>query len=79
MSYLKECNQRVSIKGVLSDTLSLIFRVPQGSVLGPVLFTMYKKPLGTIARRYVVKYHLYVENCIADIQLWMKGKLFKIK
>ena len=57
----------MSIRGVLSDTLSLIFGVPQCSVLGPALFTMYTKPVDTIAQRYGVKYHLYAD----DTQLYV--------
>ena len=36
--------------------------VPHGSVLGPLVFTMYTRPLGIIAQRYGVKYHLYADN-----------------
>ena len=57
----------MSIYGILSDTLSLPFGVWQTSVLGPALFSMYMKPLGTIAHRYGVKYHLYA----ADTQLYV--------
>ena len=67
-SYLKEhseCQFRVS----------LLFGVPQGTILSPALFTRYMKPLGTTAQRYGVKYHLCahdtqlynLEHCIADI------------
>ena len=40
-SYLKDRGQYVSVEGKASHVLSLEHGVPQGSVLGPVLFSMY--------------------------------------
>ena len=52
---------------ILSDIQFLLSSVPQGSVLGHLVFTMYTRPLGIIAQRYGVKYHLYA----ADKQLYI--------
>ena len=45
MSYLSDPYQSVEIDGVTSSPSPLVYGVPQGSVLGPVLFTLYSQPL----------------------------------
>ena len=40
-SYLCDRTQTCAISGVLSDPLTLTQGVPQGSILGPVLFSLY--------------------------------------
>ena len=37
----------------------LLYGIPQSSVLGPLFFPGYTRPLGIIAHRYGVNYHLY--------------------
>ena len=49
VSYLSARSQCVSVEEALSDMLCLIFGVPQGSVLGPILFAIYTLPLSRIA------------------------------
>ena len=44
-SFLTGRNQRVLIENTLSETLNVDFGVPQGSVLGPVLFNIYIQSL----------------------------------
>jgi len=40
-SYLSERKQRTEVEGTLSDTLDMELGVPQGSILGPILFLIY--------------------------------------
>ena len=44
-SFLTERTQRVKINNALSEVVKLLYGVTQGSVLGPILFNIYVRPL----------------------------------
>ena len=58
---------RVCVGGTKSETMSLKFGVPQGSIIGPKAFTMYSQPVADIIRRHGVQYHIYAD----DTQLYV--------
>ena len=60
-SYLNGRSQRVMVQGNLSQILNLDFGVPQGSCLGPLLFTIYASKLFD-----VIKVHLPTVHCYTD-------------
>ena len=69
-SYLTGRKQTITINRTSSSQANLLYGVPQGSVLGPVVFTCYIKPLGDIARKYGLELHIYAD----DTQLYLAFK-----
>ena len=62
-SYLSDRTQVIKLGNTHSDPQLLSFGVPQGSVLGPLLFSLYTTPLSQIIGKYQnVQHHLYADD-----------------
>ena len=61
-SYLSNRKQKIKIGDSFSEAVILPFGVPQGSVLGPLLFTLYTSPLSQLISKFNVTHHLYADD-----------------
>ena len=69
-SYLTGRSQFVEINDTKSSVRDLTVGVPQGSVLGPILYLLYTAPLADIIRSHGLVYHFYAD----DTQLYISFK-----
>jgi len=61
-NYLSNRKFTVKINDKICDFFCLLFGVPQGSLLGPVLFVLYVKALENIARKYGLRVQMYADD-----------------
>jgi hypothetical protein len=61
-SYLSHRSQSVAIDRSFSPSLPLQRGVPQGSVLGPLLFTLYTTPLSYLLTESSLQFHFYADD-----------------
>ena len=73
-SYLSDRSQSVCIDNVMSASSPLTFGVPQGSVLGPVLFSLYTQPLSDVIQYHQCSFHKFADD--TEISLHAKPESF---
>jgi len=70
-SFLTGRTQQIAYNDERSTTSSVLYGVPQGSVLGPLLYVLYTAPLFNIIAQHRVDVHQYAD----DIQLYLTVSL----
>ena len=68
-SFLSDIYQSINISGTLSSPQHLPFGVPQGSVLSPVLFSLYTTSLSQVIANRNLSHHLYADDTQVYISL----------
>ena len=63
-AYLSDCTQFGKVNDGISrsDVQHLVYSVPQGSLLGPMLYSLFTTSLGDIARSHGLSYHFYTDD-----------------
>ena len=61
-SYLSDQTQKVKISDTESTPAVLTQGVPQGSILGPILYTLFMSPVGDLCKEHRIDYCGYADD-----------------
>ena len=62
ISYLQGRTQVVTVNEIKSSHSLLTCRVPQGFVLGPILFIVFTQPLSDVVNHHSVSHHMFADD-----------------
>ena len=68
-SYLANRSQHVRVGSSRSPPSVCEHGVPQGSVLGPILFSLYVAPVANVISAFNVSHHQYADECSSTLHL----------
>ena len=66
-SYVSDRQHVVKVENTTSSPVADMHGIPQGSVMGPVLFALYSSPIHDIIRKHELKSMIYAD----DIQIYV--------
>ena len=77
-SYLENRQQCANINNTKSELCALKFGVPQGSVLGPILFSLHTLPLADILKKRCTGCLKKCIHALKDYYMELKTQMYKI-
>ena len=69
-AWLTNRTQRVVVEGVASENLSVLSGVPQGTVLGPLMFLLYINDISTNIGSSI---RLFADDCVIHVYQIIKS------